>query len=136
MIFQSILILVCLLTPNDGAVEGLRYTTISWGFRHPSQLLLFSYRLCELTILTVLSVTELSSRGGLSRLLRLVKAAVKAEESFCRLVNAVFAHAIITAKVVATVYVILILHILHIAHVHISHIAKEVSLQIARCAGR
>lgn len=135
MILQTILVLVCLLTSNHRTVERFRDTTISGGVWNPSQLLLFSYRLRELTILAVLPVAELSSRSRLSRLLRLVEATVEVEQSFRWLVDAIVAHPIIVVKVVATISLVLTLHVLHVAHIHTSHVSKEVSVQFARCAG-
>ena len=137
VIFQAILVLVCLLAANDWTVEWL-WDAISRGIRYSGQFLLFPYRSCELAVFTVLAISELTCRRMLGRLwllllLRIVEATVNAPQRLGWLIDTQIQH-VIPIATISKASEVLTLHVLQVAHTHASQIANKISIKLPRCS--
>lgn len=94
VIFETVLVLIRLLTSNDGASEGLGLFIgkQSCGVGDTCQQLLFPYPSSDFTVRTILRSTKLEVR------IRSIDPSSRAEETFRRFVNAKVYHVIVTSK--------------------------------------
>lgn len=128
VIFETILVLICLLTANNRAAErlGLFIRKNRRGIRNTSQKLLFPNPPSNITVGTILSSTELEVGIGSTH------PTIWAEQPLGRLVDAQIKHIIITR--VASILNLVLAHRI-LLHSEIAKSAYHALIDLSRRSG-